>query len=47
MTILLTIAFAFSVAGLVGFYFCQTRGTHEGYEDELGFHYGAEPTHRK
>lgn len=43
MTTVLLIAVASALFGTLG---SASRGARDGYEDELGFHYGSKPTRR-
>lgn len=46
MNALLWFASALLLFGLVGTLMLARRKTRDGYEDELGFHYGPEPRQR-
>ena len=46
MSILLIIAGGLILIGLSGLLVVGSRGSREGYEDELGFHHGPEPRRR-
>ena len=46
MSILLFFACAILLTVLVGAFFAASRGDADGYEDELGFHYGSDGRRR-
>ncbi len=43
MSILLSIAVGLVLIGLSGLLVVGSKGSRDGYEDELGFHHGSDP----